>query len=65
MAFTNTPKPSAGTMTNTARVSDAELWSTITTTWAAETRTWIRVGSLLSNTAKPAAGSMTNTIKPS
>lgn len=64
MSITNTPKPSAGTMTNTVRVSDAELWSTITTTWASEIRTWAETASLLDNTARPTAGSMTNTPKP-
>lgn len=50
-------------MTNTARVSFAELWSTILTTWATETRTWQDVGSILSNGSKPTTN-IVNVNKP-
>lgn len=46
-------------VTNTSKVSFAELWSTITTTWAAETRTWLDMGSLLNNTSHRNLGSYT------
>lgn len=46
MALTNTAKPST-TLTNTSRVNSAELWSTITSTWASETRTWDECASVL------------------
>lgn len=54
MALTNTSKPTTS-VTNTAKVSFAELWSTITTTWASETRTWADMVSLIDNTARPAS----------
>lgn len=52
MALVNVSKPTTS-LTNTTKVNFAELWSTITTTWASETRTWDATGSLFSNTAKP------------
>lgn len=52
MAITNTTKPSAPSLTNTTRASFAELWSTISTTWASETRTWTETGSLIDNLSK-------------
>lgn len=55
MAITNQSKPNTS-LTNTAKVSFAELWSTITTTWASETRTWLDVGSLFDNITKGVAG---------
>jgi hypothetical protein len=51
MALTNVSKPSTS-LTNTTKVSFAELWSTITTTWASETRTWADCASLIDNLAK-------------
>lgn len=63
MPITNTTKPS-GSITNTAGVSFSELWSTITTTWASETRTWLDTISLLDNISKPTT-SITNVTKPS
>ena len=54
----NTAKPST-TLGNTTRTNAAELWSTITTTWASETRTWLDCGSLMDNTAKRLLGSYT------
>jgi hypothetical protein len=53
MAISNLPKPTAGTINNTVRPSNAETWASITTTWATETRTWARTGSLIENSAKP------------
>lgn len=58
----NTAKPSTS-LTNTARATSAELWSTITTTWAAETRTWNDLVSLIDNLTKVTT-SITNTAKP-
>lgn len=46
-------------VTNTSKVSFAELWSTITTTYAQETRTWLDMSSLLDNTAHKNLGSYT------
>ncbi len=63
MAITNTSKPGALGMTNTARASGAELWNTITTTWAAETRTWADMASLMDNISRVST-SITNVAKP-
>ena len=46
-------------VTNTTKVSFAELWSTITTTWASETRTWLDCSSLIDNTSRRSLGSYT------
>lgn len=63
MALVNTSKPASPSFANVARVSSAELWSTIATTWAAETRTWGDMVSLFDNISKPTT-SITNTAKP-
>lgn len=44
----NESKPTT-TLTNTTRIGGAELWSTITTTWASESRTWLDCASLMDN----------------
>jgi hypothetical protein len=62
MALTNISKPST-TLTNATKVSFAELWSTITTTYAAETRSWADCISLIDNSSKPTT-SITNVAKP-
>jgi hypothetical protein len=62
MSITNVSKPTTS-FTNASKVSFAELWSTITTTWAAETRTWLDCASLVDNTSKPST-SITNVAKP-
>lgn len=62
MAITNIAKPSTS-ITNTAKVNLAELWSTITTTYASETRTWDDCISLIDNISKPTT-SITNVNKP-
>lgn len=62
MALTNVSKPTT-TLTNTTKVSFAELWSTITSTWTNETRTWDATGSLFINPSKPTT-SITNSAKP-
>lgn len=62
MAMINTPKPST-TLTNITKVSFAELWSTITTTWSSEVRDWQTTGSLFLNTTK-SSSSIINTAKP-
>lgn len=62
MALTNTSKPTT-TLANIVKVSFAELWSTITTTWATETRTWLDTGSLVDNVSKPTT-TLTNVAKP-
>lgn len=51
MALTNTAKPSTS-FDNTDRVAFAELWSTILTTWATETKTWQECVSLFTNEDK-------------
>ena len=61
----NTAKPSAPSLTNTAKVSNSETWATIVTTWATETRSWLDMISTMNNTARPSSSGMTNTIKPS
>jgi len=62
MALTNVSKPTT-TLMNTDKVSFAELWSTITTTWTSEPRTWDATGSLFINPSKPTT-SITNSAKP-
>ena len=62
MSIINTAKPST-TITNAVKASFGELWSTITTTWASETRTWLDTSSLIDNTSRPSA-SLTNVSKP-
>lgn len=62
MAITNQSKPTTS-LTNTTKVSFAELWSTITTTWASETRSWVDCISLIDNGSKPTT-SITNISKP-
>ena len=52
MALTNVSKPTT-TLTNITKVSFAELWSTILTTWDSEPRTWDATGSLFVNTFSP------------
>lgn len=49
MALTNTSKPTT-TLANTDKVAFSELWSTITSTWASETRHWEDLLSNFSNT---------------
>ncbi len=44
----NTTKPST-TFANASRANSAELWSTITTTWSGETRTWDQCASIVTN----------------
>src|SRR5574343_1513010 len=46
-------------VTNVTKVSFAELWSTITTTWASETRTWLDTGSIIENVSHRNLGSYT------
>ena len=53
----------AGQFTNTNKASIGETWATISTTYAAETRTWLAVSQLIGNTAKPST-SLTNESKP-
>lgn len=53
--LTNVSKPSTS-FTNADKVSSAELWSTITTTWASETRTWLDCVSLMDNVSKGTTG---------
>lgn len=58
----NTDKPTT-TLSNQAKPNFAELWSTILTTWASETRTWMDTSSLFDNVSKPTT-SITNIAKP-
>ena len=53
MSLTNTARPSAPSLDNSARVSTGETWATWTTSWATETRTWDQLASELDNTSKP------------
>lgn len=62
MSLVNTSKPTT-TLTNTAKVSNSEFWSTIATTWATETRTWGDCISVMDGVSKPIT-SITNTAKP-
>jgi hypothetical protein len=50
-------------LANADKVSFAELWSTISTTWATETRTWADCISLIDNDSKTSS-SITNIAKP-
>jgi len=59
----NISKPSSSTYSNTGKPAFAELWSTITTTWATETRTWQDMASIMDNTTKQSS-SIVNTAKP-
>ena len=49
---------------NTAKVASFETWSTIPTTWATESRTWLDCVSLFDNGDKPTTA-FTNVAKPS
>lgn len=60
--ITNTPKPTT-TFSNDSKVSGAETWSTIPTTWASEVRSWLDCVSLFDNSSKPTTN-ITNTVKP-
>lgn len=62
MTLVNTSKPTTA-LVNTSKVSFGELWSTITTTWASETRTWLATGSLITNGARQTSA-IVNTAKP-
>ncbi len=62
MALVNTSKPTTS-IVNATKASYAELWSTITTSWASETRTWAECISLMDNLTKPTT-SLTNVAKP-
>lgn len=62
MSITNVSKPSTS-LTNTDKISGAETWESIQTTWDSETRTWIECVSLFDNITKVTA-SITNTNKP-
>lgn len=62
MALTNVSKPTT-VFGNIAKPSFAELWSTITTTWASETRTWEECASLISNVSRQSS-SISNVSKP-
>jgi len=58
----NTAKPTT-VLANSTKASFAELWSTVTTTWASEPRTWDATGSLFVNPSKPTT-SFSNQSKP-
>lgn len=60
--ITNTPKPTT-TFSNASKVSGAETWATIMTTWASEVRSWLDCVSLFENATKPIT-TITNTNKP-
>ena len=62
MSLTNQSKPTT-TLVNSNRPSGAELWNTITTTWASETRTWADCISLFDGFTKPTT-TITNVSKP-
>jgi hypothetical protein len=63
MSITNTSKPTTS-LSNTSKVSFGETWTTITTTWGSETRSWLDTSSLIDNITK-ISSSITNTNKPS
>ena len=52
-----------GSFSNTAKASIGETWGTISTTYAAETRTWLAASQLIGNTGKPTT-TLTNESKP-
>lgn len=51
MALINTAKPTT-TLSNASRISNAETWASISSTWTSELRSWSEVSSLLENAAK-------------
>ena len=61
MSITNTVKVSSS-LTNAAKVAGYETWATIGTTWLAETRTWLAMGTIFTNTSRQSS-TMTNTPK--
>lgn len=62
MAITNQSKPTTSYV-NSDKISGAETWATIPTTWASETRTWLDCVSLFDNSSKPST-SITNVTRP-
>jgi hypothetical protein len=52
-----------GGMTNIAKASIGETWSSIATTWASETQNWEEASQLISNSARTSS-SITNFNKP-
>lgn len=52
-----------GGMTNAAKASIGETWSTIESVWSAEQRSWLQVSQLLVNNTKPST-TLTNESKP-
>ncbi len=55
MAIINQSKPTTS-LTNSTKVSFAETWGTIDTTWATETQSWADLISLFDNASKPVPG---------
>lgn len=51
MTITNQAKPSPS-VSNVSKVSIGETWTTITTTWATEIRTWLAVSQLITNVVR-------------
>jgi len=62
MGMINTSKPTTA-LVNATRATSAETWSSITTSWGTETRTWAQTISLMTGTSKPTT-TFTNTAKP-
>jgi len=62
MAISNISRPTSS-LINTAKVVGYETWSTITTTYASETRTWAATGTIFTNASKQSS-SLTNIAKP-
>lgn len=56
MSYTNDTKPTTSYSNDTKPTTNVgELWNTITTTWATETRKWIELagGNVYTNDIKP------------
>lgn len=48
--ITNTAKPASSSLTNTAKVGNAETWATWGVAWQDETRIWNELRSTMDNT---------------
>lgn len=62
MSITNISKPTT-TFANQTRINIGEIWNTDLNTWAAESRTWDEMASLIDNYSKPTT-TFTNVAKP-
>jgi hypothetical protein len=55
MSIINTPKPTTS-LSNSTQPNKGETWSSITTRWNEETRTWLQASKLINNQGSPMIG---------